>query len=1133
MPESRYKYLYERLGDHNFQLLANALLTARFTDFVPLPLRQADGGRDGVTRGSDRSLIYQVKWSVKGMERDPVRWLDKAVTGEAENIKRLVRDGARRYVLVTNIPSTGKADTGTFDRLNTLLDQHAKDYGLAQMTCLWREAIDGMVDNSDDFLLWKYADMLAGWELVRYLVAEDRSGQYDVGLRRIVRKVAAVQWDDDERVKFSQVDIDREKVADLFIDVNADKLIIRDRRDPDLLARQPIGGAARYLLKFEPAQARRWNTVVRGAPGQGKSTLSQYISQVHRTAFVPAALRPPNLPTVDKPLFPVRVDLSDYARWMSGVDIFDTESVSTKKTKKRLAAVSGLEHFLADVMSHAAGAPVAPAEVQDLFALVPCLIVLDGLDEVGRPSVRATVVKEIDNLARRGRSYDIPPRIVVTTRPSANELPEPSTDHFDVVVLSPLTRQQREEYLRRWSAVRNIVGSAGRNLRTAFHAKISEPYLDELAGNPMQLTILLDLLHKHGEATPDQRTTLYDSYVDLLLAREANKHPASVRRHQTELRSIIPFLGWHLQSHSETDRVHSRMTIADLKASIRHYQRTYGNPETVVDELFEAASDRLWALTSKVEGTYEFEVLSLREYFAANFLYRFAGEETKKFDRVEVFRELLRRPYWMNTARFYGGNAQGSDVAVLAYGIIEELEDDPPPHAVIAGWTLLTDGVFTNRPRLARDVLTALCADGHMHVLINALTRREISPLPALPEPVGGGPDPTWERLTHRIIADPGQPFARLQVRVLRELLNQKSQFASWWVGHVVGSIEDPEKLDAWLEMAATYEAAAGRTVDLTGVDLTRPLAAQRILDTGLVAPSGGEFEKALLDSVLDGMCPNVSSVRSLPAQIAIAFAPEDHLTKSETGFPESSAEQRRRRQEALKHLRHERPALAAAAEKRKFGRGQKGSTFPWANTAAAMFDVVGPTWLSSQIAIMGAAAPMRLGLQRQPDRLAFGRGSHPAALLEQTRKNAGDAGWWRFEHARIDSDSDLTAAEREFASAEWCLALWCVATAAVVVELFDAWFAVLDALPEPRRRPVIDCALRCSAEGWISKLPEDVMSADPAVSALLGFRNPTPTPTETQPSIYTRTPPRTYDPLIEIARERGWFKVDEQGTYR
>ena len=94
----------------------------------------------------------------------------------------------------------------------------------------------------------------------------------------------------------------------------------------------------------------------------------------------------------------------------------------------------------------------------------------------------------------------------------------------------------------------------------------------------MQLTILLDLLHKHGEATPDQRTELYDSYVDLLLAREANKHPESVRKHQTELRSIIPFLGWHLHAHSEADRVNSRMSIADLKASIRHFSAPTGTP---------------------------------------------------------------------------------------------------------------------------------------------------------------------------------------------------------------------------------------------------------------------------------------------------------------------------------------------------------------------------------------------------------------------------------------------------------------------------------------------------------------------------------------------------------------------------
>jgi hypothetical protein len=1139
MPESRFKYLYERLGDHEFQLLANALLTAQYPDYRPLPLRQSDGGRDGITRGRDRDLVFQVKWSVHGREKKAVAWLDSAVTGEADNIKRLVAEGVRHYTLVTNVPSTGMPGTGTFDQLNDRLDQHAKDYGLETMECHWRESIDAMVDNADDALLWKYAEMLAGWELMRYLIAEDRAGHQNVGLRKLVRKVAAVQWDEDERVKFSQVDIDREKVADLFVDVDADQLSAWNGPDPGIVVQEPVGGAARYLLKADIPERSRWNTIVRGAPGQGKSTLSQYIAQVHRSAFVSEDLRPALFPDIARPLFPIRVDLSDYGRWISGIDIFDTESDTQKRGKKRPAASCGLEHFLADVMTDAGGSTITADGVQDLLDLIPSLVILDGLDEVGRPAMRAQVVTEIDKFAIRGRTYDIPPRIVVTTRPSTNELPEPSPDHFEVIVLSPLTADQRADYLRKWSAVRGIFGAAGRRLRTAYKAKIAEPYLEELAGNPMQLTILLDLLHKHGEATPDQRTTLYDAYVDMLLMREANKHPDTVRKHQLELRSIIPFLGWHLHAHNEADRLNSSMSVADLKASIRHYQRTHGNRENIVDELFEAASDRLWALTSKVDGTYEFEVLSLREYFAANFLFKFAGEEIRGFDRGTVLRELLRRPYWLNTARFYGGNAEGtSELAVLADAIIDELADDPPQHAIIAVWTLLTDGVFSSRPRRGREVLEAVCSDRHMHVLVNALTRREIRPLPALPQPTDTGPDPTWERLTRRLETNPAHPSARLDMRVLRELLNQKTQFASWWTGQVVASMADPGRLTAWLKMGALCEAAMGLTVDLTGVDLTRPGLAQNILDSGVVPPRNGEFERALMEAVLDGRCPSVTSVKSLPAQVAIAFAPQDFIASSERGFPEHTDGQRRRRQEALKRLRRDHQALAAASAKRKFGRGQKRSTFPWANTATALFDEMGPSWAATQIAILGAASPMHLGLQRQPDKDAFGPNSHPAALLELTRQNEGDVGWWRAEHDRLAIDTAVDAAVRDRALAEWCLALWCVAKTQVVTELFDLWSDTFTHLPEHRRATVVDCAARCSVAGYVAKLSLDLHSPDEQVSILLGYRSSTPRPRlreEGHPrrdSVHDR-PPAQNPPLIDVARANKWFKVDEEGAYR
>jgi hypothetical protein len=79
------------------------------------------------------------------------------------------------------------------------------------MSCLWRESIDGMVDSAPTELRWQYADMLAGWDLVRYLIAEDVDARHDAGLRKLIRAVAATQWAEDERVKFSQVDIDRER----------------------------------------------------------------------------------------------------------------------------------------------------------------------------------------------------------------------------------------------------------------------------------------------------------------------------------------------------------------------------------------------------------------------------------------------------------------------------------------------------------------------------------------------------------------------------------------------------------------------------------------------------------------------------------------------------------------------------------------------------------------------------------------------------------------------------------------------------------------------------------------------------------------------------------------------------------
>ncbi|CAM4085282.1 large ATP-binding protein [Helcobacillus massiliensis] len=1123
MPESRHRYLYERLGDHDFQQLVSALLANQFPDYIPMALRQADGGRDGLRRvDASKVLIYQVKWSVTGKEKDPVTWLDQVVKNEEASLRRLAAQGVRHYTLVTNVGSTAKEDSGTFDRLDKKLQAYAKEFGYEQMACIWREALNPWVDNAPTETKWAYAEMLAGWDLVRYLVAEHVGVGADKAHRDLVRKVAATQWEEDKRVKFSQSDVDREKIVDLFVDVTADRVHTAASRHSQAQAANTVGGAAAYLLRA-PAPF----TLVRGAPGQGKSTLSQFICQAHRRLFIPEAEWPDSLPKLDQPRFPIRLDLSDYALWLGGNNVWDhhAEDRRQPKAKARRGEQATIECFLADLMTHESGGITTDAKtVQDIFERVPSLVVLDGLDEVGSATMRGRIVREIDKFVSRGKAYTDPPKVIVTTRPSAGELPEPSSNLFEIVTLNQLTVEQRDTYLRKWCAVRGIKGKDGRALRKSFKDKSREPYINELAGNPMQLTILLDLLHQQGAATPTQRTDLYDKYVELLLAREANKHPKAVRDHKEELLEIIPFLGWYLHAHTEESQINGRMSVGELKEAMRHFQRTYGNRESIVDQLFEGASDRLWALTSKVDGTYEFEVLSLREYFAARFLYHNAGEDNTDFDSTTVLRELLRRPYWLNTARFYGGNAKGNGIYPLTAGIEQELAQSTSPASYLAAWALLTDGVFLRRPREARKILTALCSDAGITILLAALDRRDIIPLPEMPDlPGEDGPDPTWNRLTTLISKDPTDSDNTQRVRALRELLNQRSQFGTWWYKQLTAAIGTPQQ-NAWLNIGAQCEAGAGVAASFEHIDLSEG-AAELFLSAGLVPAPGSALEAALLNAVLDGECPHVTSTRSMPAQVAVALSPRAFLTNSKTGFVASDEKTKRRRSDAISQLRRTGSPYAQIAKQRAFKAGQKGSTFPWSETAAALHAHAGRRWLASEIAILGAASPFSLAYTKKSGTTPFGTTSHPSELLAQARANGRNAEWWREQFEALDNDLD---------SAEWALALWCTASGPVISELMPLLETVLAQLPAPRRTTVLRAAEQAARYGWLRGRPVTAATGDPELAALNQLRVPGTSTAERGGVMSSARENSAGSPsLLSVAREQKWLKVDAMPSYR
>ena len=214
----------------------------------------------------------------------------------------------------------------------------------------------------------------------------------------------------------------------------------------------------------------------------------------------------------------------------------------------------------------------------------------------------------------------------------------------------------------------------------------------------MQLTILLYLMQKRGDSVPTGRTDLYRSYMETFLDREAAKSRA-VHDHRKDLEEVTAFLGWHLQSLAEKQGTNGQMATKAIRKAINGYLFDAEKDTTLVDDLFTAVTDRVWALTSKVQGTFEFDVQPVREFFAAKYLYEFAEGTRGTVLRSIVLAHLVRRPYWLNTSRFYAGFATPNEMAGLLEGIEEELEAGRHPSSVfsetVSVWALIQEYAYS------------------------------------------------------------------------------------------------------------------------------------------------------------------------------------------------------------------------------------------------------------------------------------------------------------------------------------------------------------------------------------------------------------------------------------------------------
>lgn len=726
---SAVNYLFENLGPERFQEFCQALLVCEFPMTQCLPIAQPDGGRDAVVFRLGKTpkdfLVFQVKYVREPAAlADPHKWLADTVEGELSKVQKLIPKGAKHYFLLTNVAGTAHFEGGSIDRVQSILNQ----LNVPAM-CWWRDDLSRRFESSWQ-LKWSYPELLSGRDMLQFVATHgfsENKERREGALRAFLRH----QYEEDKSIRFKQVDL-QNNLLDLFVDVPITTVRLRDSRESMLRARANAEsieddsflyfgqsrestrtwGAATFLLRNAITLPKM---LLEGAPGQGKSTVGQYVSQVHRMRLLDVTTE---LSRIDEihctgPLkFPIRVDIRDLATWLRGDDPFTAEGQVSSAVPRH----PSLEAFLAALIHHSSGG--ADFHVHDLQAIaqvMSLLLVLDGLDEVADIKIRGIVVDEILKGTKRLDQNAVHLQVVVTSRPSAFAnspgLPEDPFRHFE---LDHVTKPQIVEYANRWCKARRLTGREADDVKKILRDKLDQPHLRDLARNTMQLTILLSLIHTRGSSLPDKRTALYQSYMDLYFNREAEKS-SIVRMYRELLNDIHQHLAWLLHSEAEQGQDRGSITAERLKDVVRQFLAAQGRDSSLCEELFPGIVERVGALVSRVQGTYEFEVQPLREFFAAKYLYETApysppGNE-RRSTKPDRFDAIARNFYWFNVTRFFAGCFSKGELAGLGERI-EELAKEPiyrsTYHPKSLAALVLADWSFAQSPKVTAKIVSLL-----------------------------------------------------------------------------------------------------------------------------------------------------------------------------------------------------------------------------------------------------------------------------------------------------------------------------------------------------------------------------------------------------------------------------------------
>jgi len=800
-------YDFSRLSTRSFEQLVQALAAAVMGPGIVIFGDGPDGGREATFNGRIPFPNTADQWHGYGVVQAKFRqrpegsgkdgaWALAELEKEVDKFVNSGRDLRKPeyYLFVTNVVLTPVAETGGKDKLTQYLESQKSELGLKDFR-IWdydqlRVLLDGQTDVRTAYTAW----VTSGDVLAKILeTMQPRQKDFRAMMRNYVQKELRA----DQYAKLGQAGYnpnDHIPLARVFVDLPTGD----PRQTTGAIVALQVLAAQRLDPRSNPQESGRMQpsgaevttqipgrVVFIGGPGQGKSTLSQFLCQLHRVALLKQeeqilltpeakdacalicqqcaheALELPNMPR-----FPVRVELNHFA-----ANLADGKATS-------------LFDYLLQRIGQCAERDLSADDLRDWLAAYPWLLVLDGLDEVPASSNRSEVLAAVQNFLVDAQGCNADLLLVATTRPQGYN-DDFSPRYYRHAQLLPLDVPRALHYAgrlveQRWGGDADKVEKLMQRLERAG----AEDATARLMQSPLQVTIMALLVETIGQP-PKERWRLFNEYYQVIFRREKERDiPAAelLNAHQTDIDTIHQQVGLRLQADSERTGGTEALLPQDEFAQIVE-RRLAGEGHTGTDgerlrqAIMDAALERLVFLVAPQAGKIGFEIRSLQEFMAAQCLTNGSDEDVR-----ERLRAIAPASHWRNVFLFAAGRCfhekQHLHDSLLA--LCHELNEGEGTlgggeleKAILAGSRLaldiLEDGALARQPTQLK-TYTRL-----------ALRLMELPPCPEQPRLaklyIPELEELYWEEIKKRL--DDGTPERRLGAwRVLLQLVYQGEAWA-------------------------------------------------------------------------------------------------------------------------------------------------------------------------------------------------------------------------------------------------------------------------------------------------------------------------------------------------------------------